>query len=119
METKTSVIISFIILVVLIFGLYLFSDWFSKVTGYSIGESEQESLARCLAEKGAQYYYSDNCADCAKQQEVFGSAFKFLTAVNCSSLDCKNIKQLPAWYVNGSVKYGFLELSELKNLSGC
>jgi hypothetical protein len=51
MQAQTKVFLTFGILVLLIGGLYLFSDWFSKVTGYQLGEDQKIRFIQCLNER--------------------------------------------------------------------
>lgn len=109
------------IIVMLIFGLYLFADWFSKTTGYSIGEDEKTKLANCLSDKDVEFYCSIYSSDCAKQEDEFGRAINVISKVECGKnlKSCPNIREVPAWYINKEVYYGFKNISELKEISGC
>ena len=121
MEKKYAVLFTFLALVLLVLGLYFFTDWFSKVTGYFLGESDSEKLAQCLAEKNAEFYYSQLCADCEKQTELFSQSIKHVRLINCGNEkeNCPNIQSLPAWYINSTIIYCFKNLTELDSLSGC
>ncbi len=127
METKYKAVMSFVVLVVLIFGLYYFTDWFSKVTGYISGEDETTKFAQCLEERGVEFYGGRYCAQCEKQREVFGSSIGFLNYIECATnprgevIDtrCQNLREIPAWYINKSIYYGYKNISELRELSGC
>jgi hypothetical protein len=127
MNVRYKVFMSFVILVVLIFGFYFFTDWFSKVTGYLGGEDERERLALCLDEKRAEFYGGEYCSDCEKQLTLFGSAIGFLHYVECETntagdvvdTRCKNLREIPAWYIDGEIYYGFKTLAELQELSDC
>ncbi len=121
METKYKVILSFVILVLIVAGLYIFTDWFSKVTGYLLGEEETVKLARCLDKKNSEFYDSINCVDCEKQRKLFGKAMKFITIVDCGENKelCKNIREVPAWYIDKNIYYGYKDINELKDISGC
>ena len=120
MEQFGRTIITFGVLVFIIFGLYFFSDWFSKTTGYVLGEDEKLQLAQCLTIKEAIFYRSATCPDCDNQLELFGNgAVRFLNVVNCASADeCPN-GGVPAWKVNGQTYYGIKQFNELIELSGC
>ena len=121
MEKRVKVFATFLVAVLLVTGLYLFTDWFSKVTGYFSGESEKEKLAQCLSEQGAEFYYTIQCPDCEKQKQVLGDSMKLLSTKNCGSSGelCPNIKSFPAFYMNKSINYGFLNLTQLDKISGC
>lgn len=124
MENKTQVLITFIILVALIAGLYIFTNWFSVITGYFTGESEQQRVAKCLQEQGAEFYFSVYCADCEKQKQELGKAAEVIAQVDCGKEkeNCPNIRELPAWYLpnsEGKINYGLKTLNELKTLGKC
>lgn len=116
--TKTA--ITFGVLVILIFGLYMFANWFSKTTGYVLGEDEKIKLAQCLKSKGDIFYSSSTCPLCDKQIELFGSeASSFLEVVNCvDALQCPD-RGIPAWKLNGQIAYGMKNFKELSEMSGC
>ncbi|MDO8460146.1 MAG: hypothetical protein Q7S74_03485 [Nanoarchaeota archaeon] len=121
MQTKTKVLITFIITIILVTGLYSFTDWFSKVTGYFAGEDEKTKVAYCLEQEGAEFYGSVYCSECEKQAELFGTAFKQVKYIDCGkdkSL-CPNIRSVPSWYINKTIYYGYKNLTELKYLSNC
>lgn len=121
MEKRVRVLVTFSIAIILIASLYFFTNWFSLITGYFVGESEQQRIANCLAENGAEFYTSIQCADCERQRELFGRAFDRVPQVDCGedkSL-CPNIQSVPAWYLNKKIHYGLRSLDELKALGGC
>ena len=113
--------ISFAFLVILIAGLYLFADWFSKFTGYALGEDEKIKLSQCLAGKGAVLYVSSTCFACDKQIELFGEeAIKFLKIESCNNVeDCPELKGVPSWKINGDFYYGKKNFKELQDISKC
>jgi hypothetical protein len=127
MHSRTKTIISFVILVSLIFGLYFFTDWFSKVTGYIGGESEVTKLAQCLDNLETELYGGKYCPDCEKQLTLFGTSIRFLNYIECETSTqkeitdpkCKNLRDIPAWYINKSIHYGYKNISQLQELSGC
>jgi hypothetical protein len=121
MEKRVQVMLTFCIAIFIILGLYFFTDWFSKVTGYLAGADEKAKLAQCLSKNGVEIYGTEYCADCEKQKEMFGKAFSQLSYTDCgrNMENCKNLKEIPAWYINGSFSYGLKNISELKVLSGC
>ncbi|MCH7568121.1 MAG: hypothetical protein IIA87_01750 [Nanoarchaeota archaeon] len=121
MKPRTRVFVTFSILVMIIVGLYFFTDWFSKVTGYVLGEDEKIKLAQCLDGKNAVLYISSTCPDCDKQRELFGEeAFKFISYFECKSIEeCPDLKGVPAWKINGEFYYGKKSLGSLQKISGC
>jgi len=124
MEKKFQVLITFVFLVLLIAGLYIFTNWFSLITGYFTGESQHESLVNCLNEQGAEFYFSEYCADCERQKNEFGSSFKKISQINCgrNMENCPNIREVPAWYIPSSeqkIHYGFLTFDQIQELGNC
>jgi len=120
MEQHLRTMITFGFLVVIIFGLYFFSDWFSKTTGYVLGEDEKLKLAQCLATKQAVFYRSPTCPDCDKQLELFGnSAAEILNVIQCSSADECPSGGVPAWNIGKQTHYGLKQLDELITISEC
>ena len=122
MEGRNKIFVSFIVLVSLIIVLYFFTEWFSKTTGYIVGEDPDNALAKCLTKEGAKLYTTDSCPECKKQKSLFGtSSFKFIDKVDCSyeRAACLNLQLLPAWFINDTVYYGVKSTDELRILSGC
>ena len=119
MNQYTKTVLTFGALVVLLIGLYFFSDWFSKTTGYVLGDDEKANLATCLKSKGALLYVSNTCPDCDEQIRLFGQASRLLDVVVCKSAEECPEGGVPAWKVNNKYYYGLLGLDELIMLSGC
>ena len=46
MRQYTKTMLTFFVLVILLTGMYVFTDWFSKTTGYVLGEDEKTKLAQ-------------------------------------------------------------------------
>ncbi|MBX4212149.1 hypothetical protein KW787_01690 [Candidatus Pacearchaeota archaeon] len=119
MNSRVKLLVTFSTLIVLIISLYMFTDWFSKVTGYFTGEDEKIKLAQCMTNKGSEFYGTTECAECERERKLLGSAFKELSYIDCQENKCSNLKSIPAWYINGTFEYGFKTLKELHELSGC
>lgn len=120
MNQYTKTMVTFGVLILILFGLYYFSDWFSKTTGYVLGEDEKVKLAVCLNSKNALLYSSSSCNDCEKQLDLFGKeASKFLTVFTCQNVGECPEGGVPAWKINGQTYYGVKQLGELIALSGC
>ena len=120
MQTQTRVFVTMGILMALILGLYVFSDWFSKVTGYFSGDDQLTRLVNCMNEKGVILYTEEECKDCYEQQQIIGDKYySLLTVIMCDKgIDC-NFKELPAWEIDAKINYGKKTLNELASLSGC
>lgn len=122
MKTNTRVIFTFFILIVIVTGLYFFTDWFSKTTGYVFGEDEKIKLAQCLSGKNAVLYLKNDCSDCYDQIGLFGdNAQKFLLKFDCSEdvILCSNLRKFPAWEIENKIYYGVKSLKELQDISSC
>lgn len=121
MRTQTRVFVTFFVLVMLIAGIYVFSDWFSKTTGYVLGEDQKIAFAECLASKKAIFYETTNCALCEKQRTLFGEAsWRAITTYLCDSeTRCTGLASLPAWEIEGKFYYGFKTFTELDEVSSC
>jgi len=121
MQKKTRVMITFTFIILLVSGLYVFTDWFSKFTGYFLGEEEVVKLAHCLDGKDAEFYSAVYCPDCEKTKKLFGQSFKLIGEVDCGNEkeNCPNIQSVPAWFIDGKIHYGFKDINELKEISNC
>jgi len=121
MEKRTIVLLTFFFIIILITGLYLFTGWFSMVTGYFSGEDEKTKLAHCLKDQNAQFFGSQYCADCEKQLTMFGTSSKAIHYKDCGKEKelCPNIREIPAWYINKKFHYGLKTLTELQEISSC
>jgi hypothetical protein len=120
MQARNKVIFTFIFLVALLTSLYFFTDWFSKTTGFALGEDEKVKLAQCLSEKGNTLHITSTCSECKEQIELFGSASKFLKIEMCENhFNCPDIKGFPSWDLPEGPYYGSQTLQDLIELSGC
>jgi hypothetical protein len=121
MKERTIVIFTFVILVGLIAGLYLFSDWFSRTTGYILGEGEKQKLVQCLNQKGAIIYGSITCNSCEALKDELGNLLRVVSYRECVNLEgvCGELKKLPALQVEGKLIYDFNNLYQLRESSRC
>jgi len=121
MEKRTKVFVTFLFVIALVIFLYIFTNWFSIATGYFSGEDETAKIARCLNKQGAEFYGTTFCADCEKQLAIFGTAAQEIRYKDCGENKelCPNIREIPAWYINKQIHYGYKSLEELKQLSNC
>ncbi len=96
----------FIIIFVLILGGVL--TFVSKRGGDASGvpDGKYDTFAQCLKDKGATFYGAFWCPHCQAQKKLFGSAYKLLNYVECSTADgngqtqiCKDkkIASYPTW----------------------
>ncbi len=122
MEKRSKTLITFLFAVFLIASLYIFSDWFSRITGYALEDDYDKDLAKCLASKGTVLYGSKKCPDCEKQRDLLGEkAFSLVKYVDCSvePVECKDIEGIPAWKINDVIRYGPKTLDQLRTISLC
>lgn len=120
MEQITKTTITFVVLVLVLFGFYYFSDWFSKTTGYVLGEDEKMKLAQCFFTKNIEFYRSNTCPDCDEQINIFGdTASSFLNIVSCESVEECPVGGVPAWKIGEKIYYGIKQFDELISISEC
>ena len=101
-------------------GLYGFTDWFSKFTGYALGEDEKIKLAECLTNKNSVFYVSETCPKCDEHLELFGDGSKSINVFLCEDAKtCPAEGGVPAWRINGEFHYGQKNLKELIDISRC
>lgn len=107
-------------LVVVILGLYVFTDWFSKTTGYALGEDQQMRFVNCLNDHNVVLYLQSDCSDCLDQEGIFAPrALDQIPIVSCDSRSCSNLASIPAWELDGQFYYGVKDFQQLSELSGC
>lgn len=88
-----------------------------------------DDFAKCLTEKEAKMYGAFWCPHCKDQKAMFGSSWKYVTYVECSTPDgqgqlpvCTQAKVsgYPTWeFKDGSRESGALALSELSLKTSC
>jgi hypothetical protein len=88
-----------------------------------------DSFAQCLTAKQAKMYGLYWCPHCADQKAMFGSAFRYVTYVECAikgskelAPECKvaGVKLFPSWQFGmDPPKEGVLSLEALSDKTGC
>lgn len=87
--------------------------------------TEQEALAKCLAQKGWKMYGVEWCHWCIEEKKAFAGAFKYVNYVDCAgkgATECaeKQIESTPTWISPAGIAHvGFRTLQQLRELSGC
>ncbi|MGV8085648.1 MAG: thioredoxin domain-containing protein [Candidatus Bilamarchaeum sp.] len=91
--------------------------------------SKYDQFAQCLSNKSVTMYGAWWCPHCKNQKEAFGSSFKYINYVECSSkdgntqlpvCDAAGISSYPTWkFANGSSFSAELSFEELSQKSGC
>lgn len=115
-------IILYAVVAALLAGAYL-GGWYYKNHKY-------DSFAKCLTIKNAKMYGLYWCSHCADQKREFGSAFHYVTYVECASPDdpheltpaCKaaGVKLFPSWqFGTDPPKEGVLSLQAISEKTGC
>lgn len=120
MQAQTKVFATFGVLILMIGGLYLFSDWFSKVTGYQLGEDQKIRFIQCLNDQNTVYFRSESCVECDRQEALIGErAFALVKVFYCTEEICSNLQRTPAWQIGTKIVYGQHSFEELSEISGC
>ena len=78
-----------------------------------------DDFARCLSRERATYYTASWCPYCARQNDMFGAAVRYLRTVDCSH-GCASISSFPTWvFADGSRFSGVVSLAPLGSRTGC
>ena len=76
-------------------------------------------FAKCLTRAGATYYTADWCPHCRRQNAMFGSALRYVHAVDCTN-GCSDVPSLPLWtFRDGSRHPGVASLDVLAQKTQC
>ena len=84
-----------------------------------------DDFARCLGRAGARYYRASWCPHCAAQERLFGTAARWLPAVDCSapaSPPCMQagVRSFPTWtFARGARLTRAASLEELAQRTDC
>ena len=97
----------------------------TKVTSATdTATSTLDGFAQCIASKGLTMYGAECCPHCKKEKNRFGTAFKYVSYVECpdnvQACLAKGIKGYPTWIdANGTFYEGEQGLDGLAKISGC
>ncbi len=124
MNPKYRVLVTLLVGGGLILGLWFVAKTITSLTGYTIGAARFDTFAKCLTEKGAALYTSDQgCESCIQQKAIFKSSYQYLTVVNCGTdpATCaeKEIKYGPVWIIDGKKYFGLHGVPKLAGITGC
>jgi hypothetical protein len=76
-------------------------------------------FAKCLTRAGATYYTAEWCPHCRRQNEMFGSALRYVHAVDCTN-GCSDVRSLPMWtFRDGSRHPGVASFDVLARKTQC
>lgn len=91
--------------------------------------SKYNSFAQCLTNKSVKMYGAWWCPHCKNQKEAFGSSWKFVNYIECSSADgnhqlpvcdAAGISGYPTWvFPDGTNASGEVNFTTLSQKSGC
>jgi hypothetical protein len=117
MKKKYWIIGSIVLIIILFFAL----------NGSSTGQYDE--FAQCLTTKEAKMFGAFWCPHCQDQKKLFGSSWKYINYIECSSPDrssqlqiCKvaNIEGYPTWeFQDGTRISGLVTLKQLSSITGC
>lgn len=128
MKRGRKILFSVAILIVLVVGIYFFTDIFSKITGYNslslltgkTTHADHSEFSECLDKKAATLYYrSQGCKECDEQMKLIQEYEQDITHIDCFIDDCPPLSHLPAWIIEGVEYDGSKTLQELKDISEC
>ena len=76
-------------------------------------------FAKCLTRAGATYYTAEWCPHCRRQNEMFGSALRYIHAIDCTN-GCSDVKSFPMWtFRDGSRHPGVASFDVLARKTQC
>jgi hypothetical protein len=76
-------------------------------------------FARCIRRAGATYYTAAWCPHCARQNQMFGGALRYLRIVDCTG-GCDAVKSFPTWrFADGTRISGVASFEDLSDRTGC
>jgi hypothetical protein len=133
MENKNQIIsiIGFVVVIVLIIGAFAYFNQSStkdadklNATINSTATSTLDGFAQCVASKGLTMYGAVWCGHCINEKKAFGSAFKYISYVECPDniklCTDKGINGYPTWIDGAGKKYeGEQGLTGLAKITGC
>jgi len=81
------------------------------------------AFARCLTRARTTYYRTSWCPHCRAQEELFGSAIRYIDEVDCTApraCAAARVTSFPTWtFADGSRLSGFAQPAELSRRTGC
>ena len=95
----------------------------------SNGPGQHDEFAKCLSEKGAEFYGAFWCSHCAEQKKLFGNSIQFVNYIECSLPNRQGqfqvcidagVSSYPTWkFAGGKVENGVLSLAQLASITSC
>lgn len=106
-------------------GVVVFLILIGIAVGKQYMPSEHDAVAQCLTEQGVEMYGAYWCPNCIDQKERFGSAWRHIDYVECSSQGsktfdlCPDLEAVPLW-TDGTVEMtGNRSVGDLAETYGC
>jgi len=82
-----------------------------------------DDFAKCLTEKGIRMYGTEWCPHCQNQKKLFGSAFQYVSFIDCDEKaeECSSqgVTGYPTWVFNGQKYEGEQSFADLSRITGC
>jgi len=117
MSSNTALILFAVAVVGVLMGALLWKKY---------GPSVYDEFAQCLTDKGVVMKGAYWCSHCADQKKAFGSAFRKIHYVECSSPGsttfdlCPDVTTSPLWVAADGTEYpGFRTLENLSDTFAC
>jgi hypothetical protein len=89
------------------------------VTAGPSAATNLNDFAKCLTRAGATYYTAEWCPHCQRQNAMFGSALRYVHAVDCTN-GCSDVSSFPMWiFRDGSRHPGVASFDELARKTQC
>lgn len=121
MAKKMNSTTTMVLLAVVVFGLLI-----GAAIWKNTAPSKYDTFAQCISEAGGKMYGAWWCPHCESQKAEFGSAFRHIEYVECSSPGsqtfdlCPDIESTPTWEkADGTRLTGSRSLSALGEEFGC
>jgi hypothetical protein len=123
MKSKTRVLITLGVGILLFLSFYLITGSISKFTGYFIDEENKNDLELCLEEKAIGLYLNSENIPETLNNIVLKDYLNQVEIVNCARNNdlciVNNINVFPTWIINNQKVEKDITLKELKEYSDC
>ncbi|MEK7611145.1 MAG: thioredoxin domain-containing protein [Patescibacteria group bacterium] len=102
--------VAVVVVILVLVTRLLKNDPVGAVAGVKLSESQLTTFAEYLTEKGVVMYGAYWCSHCQNQKQMFGSAFQYITYVECTKETEKcvaaGVKGYPTWIFPKADKAG-------------
>ncbi|MBT4857402.1 hypothetical protein HON52_04430 [Candidatus Uhrbacteria bacterium] len=110
-------------------GIAVLALLVGSIVWQNVAPSEFDDFAQCLNDNGAKVYSAYWCSNCATQEAMFGTAYRYIDEKECSSRGSNNfdlcaeddITGTPTWENTntGERNGGVQSMSDLGEWFGC